>query len=234
MPAPVITHADDANIPRLVCLHGGGTNARIFRNQCRSLKAQLQGRFRLVFVDAPFESEPGPDVESVYAKWGPFRSWVRWSKGTPIVWDSTCLDVQAVDDAIQDAVAADNKLGATGRIVGLLGFSQGAKMAGCLLLRQQEQARPETEYAFGVLIAGRGPLTALHQPDQPAPLLHLPTIHVHGLRDWGLDVHRQLFYEDCAEGTALLIEWDGDHRVPIKTKDVDRVVDAIIKCMDKV
>lgn len=45
-------------------------------------------------------------------------------------------------------------------------------------------------------------------------------VDVHGTRDPGLVQHRKLLAQYCEEGTTRLMEWDGDHRVPIKTKDV--------------
>lgn len=226
-----------SHLPRIVCLHGGGTNARIFRNQCRSLIAHLKDHLRFIFVDAPFPSIPGPDVETVYAEWGPFRSWVR----IPLAWDSTSVDADAVDASIQKAVAEDDRNGSTGQIVGLLGFSQGAKMAACLLLRAQMQLeRPRSpkadyiQYSFAVLIAGRGPLVTLDGNALPSPVpLSLPTIHVHGLHDKGLPMHQELFKE-CNEDSTQLIEWDGDHRVPIKSKDVVPLAAAIYEAAKRV
>ena len=58
-------------------------------------------------------------------------------------------------------------------------------------------------------------------------VLGLPTVHVHGMRDKGLELHRQLLEQYCEDGSARLVEWDGDHRVPIKKKDVAAVVDQI-------
>jgi hypothetical protein len=59
----------ELGLPRILCLHGGGTNARIFRAQCCALINQLRHEFRLVFAQAPFNSEAGPDVLSVYSEW---------------------------------------------------------------------------------------------------------------------------------------------------------------------
>lgn len=254
-PPPPPSHDQDPTLrlPRILCLHGGGTNATIFRAQCRALRSQLLDHFRLVFADAPFLSGPGPDVESVFAEWGPFRSWVRPPVRTiPGTWGLGSLDVEAVDRAVKATMTADDALGGTGQWVGLLGFSQGAKMAGCLLLRQQRQneighsqlgydrntdvINPpndhgyETKYQFAVLMAGRRPLVALEDGPEPEQRsrLRLPTIHVHGTRDQGLAMHRELLHRDCEKGSTRLIEWDGDHRVPTKTKDVALVVAAIL------
>ena len=147
----------------------------------------------------------------------------------------------------------DDAKGATGEWVGILGFSQGAKVAGSLLLRQQGRGgRGESgrgRFRFAVLMAGRGPLVSLRPDGRVGPglgdaaqitgvsspwpgrrgehALRLPTIHVHGLRDPGLEMHRQLLEQHCEEGSARLVEWDGGHRVPIKKADVAAVVDQI-------
>ncbi len=51
-------------------------------------------------------------------------------------------------------------------------------------------------------------------------IIRIPTLHVHGTRDNGLKPHRELFEEFCVIERRELIEWDGDHRVPLKFKDV--------------
>lgn len=220
-------------LPRILCLHGGGTNARIFRAQCRIIRAHLLGVFRLVFAEAPFPSPPGPDVESVYGDWGPFKSWLPAPKR---------IDMKAIDASIAAAMSADDRKGAAGPWIGLLGFSQGASVSASLLLRQQQRNRevgvdgrdlsPNVNYRFAVLMAGR----ALSQPmdmgdvalDEPG-LLQLPTIHVHGLLDPGIELHRSLLRHCCRRSSARLVEWDGDHRVPIATKDVAAVVAEILQ-----
>lgn len=247
-------------LPRLLCLHGGGTNAQIFHMQTRALRAQLQPYFRLCFADAPFICQsPGPDVTAVYADCGPFRRWLRWLAVHPEI--DTITIVNEVETAIEAAMAADDAQGATGEWVGVLGFSQGAKLAGSLLLRQQSMAaRGEkrkkgrlatAKFRFAVLMAGRGPLVSL-EPDrallpgvQDAALsgmlgvsfegsekrehvLRLPTIHVHGMQDPGLGFHQQLLEQYCEDSSARLVEWDGNHRLPIKKKDVAAVVGPIL------
>ena len=147
----------------------------------------------------------------------------------------------------------DNAKGATGEWVGILGFSQGAKVAGSLLLRQEGRAgRGESSrvrFRFAVLMAGSDPLVSLMPDGRVEPglgdaaqmmgvsspwkgmrgehVLRLPTIHVHGTRDPGLVLHRQLLEQYCEAGSAKLVEWDGNHRIPIKKKDVAAVVDQI-------
>lgn len=229
------------HLPRIVCLHGGGTNARIFRAQCRVLRAQLAPYFRLVFPEAPFHSQPGPEVVSVFSTWGPFKSWIQGdSLAHAATKKSIACYASTIYDAIDLALQEDEAAGATGPVVGLLGFSQGAKMAGSLLLQEQDRLQSEVfagyssifpEYRFAVLLAGRGPLVKCDVDTQlwsQPPVLRLPTLHVHGLQDKGLYMHRELLRLHCTKTSSRLLEWDGDHRVPIKTRDVSRLVGEIL------
>jgi hypothetical protein len=138
----------------------------------------------------------------------------------------------------------DDLKGATGDWVAVLGFSQGAKLAASLLYRQQE-GRSNTKFRFGIFLAGSAPLALLDQDwdvqsvfkSLPKaldldPVLTIPTIHMHGLRDEGIHRHRKLF-ESCTGDTARLIEWNGDHRVPIKSKDVALLVNQIRDVTDE-
>ncbi|KAA6409325.1 MAG: citrinin biosynthesis oxidoreductase [Lasallia pustulata] len=241
-------------LPRILCLHGGGTNANIFRAQCRILRAELRSKFRLCFAEAPFPSQPGPDVVSVYKQCGPFRRWLRSGPEHPRIDPKAAVGM--IEESLHAAMMEDDGKGATGEWVGLLGFSQGAKMCASLLFRQQVRTeklgkhRAGSNYRFAVLMAGRGPLVSLDPdlamnpalidasqiglsdfPDQQSlqrreHVLRLPTIHVHGLRDQGLELHRHLLEKYC-DGSARLVEWDGNHRVPIKTKDVAAIVREI-------
>jgi len=139
--------------------------------------------------------------------------------------------------------------GATGDWVGILGFSQGAKMAASLLLLQQkchDQGHaserswfPRHSFRFGVLMNGRGPLIQeLLGPDQyeradtdtikKPELLSVPTLHVHGLEDPGLEAHRAMRWDWCEQESTTVVEWQGGHRLPIRSADVNRVVDALV------
>lgn len=154
----------------------------------------------------------------------------------------------------------------TGEWVGVLGFSQGAKVACSLLLKQQLDEAAETsgakslvgsfKFKFGVILAGRAPLLALSEEmeglkflqsaaglpdeadmdaiyDNPEYKLRLPTVHVHGLKDKGLELHRRCVEDYCAAGTTTVVEWDGPHRIPLKRVDVERVVEAVTNLADE-
>lgn len=247
-------HKNTLHRPRILCLHGGGTNARIFKAQCRVVSRMLEPYFRFAFAEAPFDSVPGPDVVSVYAEYGPFKRW--FPEQHDGVEDRAVIE--AIDNSIRTAMREDDRSGATGPWVGLLGFSQGAKMAASLIFRQQirgeklGRAKAGSDWKFAVLMAGRAPIVSLDpdvfrssmlsspsQIDLSGPskledimreeyVLKLPTIHVHGLEDPGLHLHRELLEEYCSFDSARVLEWNGAHRVPLKSADVNPLVDEIL------
>lgn len=229
--------ASPINAPRILCLHGGGSSAEIFKTQCRVLIHHLSTNFRLVFADGPYISTPGPDVVPTYADMAPFRSWL-FPGG-----ELGCIDL--VYRQLEAAIRRDNDEGWTGEWVGFLGFSQGAKMAASLLLEAQRRncliSRRLTplrtqhdkmwchRWKFAIIVAGRGPLLDVNggsiasDPDK----LFLPSLHVHGLEDPGLPLHRDLYNRCGVPGSKRLMEWDGAHRMPIKGPDVKRLVSEI-------
>jgi predicted esterase len=238
-------------LPRIICLHGGGVTAAIFRAQFRSfLSSSLSQKFRFVFVDAPFFCEEGVGVIPVYADWGPFRRWFRWLDSHDEIDPDSCQ--YEIEYALKQGMDADE---GTGEWVGLLGFSQGAKLAASLLYERQLQMDAKEKggvsWQFAVMLAGRAPLVSLSDKteglpwmqsaggiadrvdlesinDRPEMRLRLPTVHVHGMKDEGLHLHRRLVNDYCAPGSTTLVEWDGPHRIPFKKVDVDRVVEAIM------
>ncbi|CAI4220143.1 unnamed protein product [Parascedosporium putredinis] len=230
--------------PRILCLHGGGVNADIFRLQCRNLIARLADTFRLVFVDGPFICPPHPTIVRVYGDHGPFRRWLRWQPDQPEIDAETAAS--QIRYQLDTAAEEDDLRGATGPWVAVLGFSQGAKVSAGLLYTQQKLA--ETLGPVGALL---GPVVVMDPRVDVVPgvadasamstgfkgwpvanegdhIFTIPTLHVHGLRDPGLEEHRILPNLYCGEGTTKLIEWDGDHRVPIKMHDVEAVAAEMI------
>jgi predicted esterase len=253
-----MTVNDNLSLPRILCLHGGGVSGRVFRLQCRTIIAQLATTFRLVFMDGPYLSKPHKDIVAVYGTLGPFFRWLPWHNDQPDLPPSA-----AADDIMNACLEAMDRDPGSGPWVGVLGFSQGAKVAASLLWAQQraeelcglggENAHllPQTQFKFGVLMAGSAPIIHLDArlpqprhiaapalftsafqdyPETPNGLhaLHIPTLHVHGLQDEGLDGHRRLLKTYCKRGSTRLVEWDAGHRLPIKSRDVQVVVSQIL------
>ncbi len=256
------------HLPRILCLHGGGTSSEIFRRQCRTLIRLIAPHFRLVFANGPYPCEvAGPDVSAVYASYGPFRRWLRWLPEHP--WVDNADGANAIEASMQSAMAQDDAQGGRGDWVGLIGFSQGGKVAASVLLETQVRAETATrrpswatdsspvwfagvQWRFGILLASRAPIVALSDLtmaldgvgfpsdlfSQPPVVgdhvendhrLRIPTVHVHGTRDAGIKYHRALLQDFTATTSAELVKWEGNHRVPIKTAEAMRIVEATLR-----
>ena len=214
--------------------------------QARSLIKYLPD-FRLVFADGPFFCDPGPGILPVYQDYGPFRRWLRWLPEHPEIDDEAA--VEEVMYAIETCKREDE---GRGPWVGLMGFSQGAKLSSSLLYDQQihmeKEGKADTDYKFAVLLAGRSPLVSFSDYSRgPACVnpgavsegfkfegesphkVRLPTIHVHGTADQGIELHRKMMNQYHDSKAVTLIEWDGTHRVPIKKVDVERITTEIYR-----
>ncbi|KAF2146585.1 uncharacterized protein K452DRAFT_218179 [Aplosporella prunicola CBS 121167] len=255
-------------LPRLLCLHGGGVTAEVFRLQARAFVSALSPYFRLVFADGPFFCDAGPGVLPVYADLGPYRRWLRWQPHHLDVDSETT--VEEIRYQLELAMEEDDRRGAVGEWAGFLGFSQGGKLAASLLFeaqkrRERREGKIDGEetmlwkqnWRFAVCMAARAPLVALSPGSEkissfvsaggvsegfdfeaagkpgPEALLRAPTLHIHGLKDPGLHLHQILLDAYCAPGSATLVEWDGDHRVPLKAKDMEGITRAILETAKK-
>lgn len=239
--APNIADELQDTRPRILCLHGGGVNSEVFATQCRALMSYLP-EFRLVFADAPFTSEAGPGILPTFKDFGPFRRWLRWKSSQPEVSDDEAA--ATLVKAIEDCKDADS---GSGKWLGILGFSQGAKIAGSLLYNQQRGG--EGDYKFGVLMAGRSPFVNLGREPHlsligagtvsrsatelplPEKKLQIPTVHVLGLRDVDVEWHRSMAHGYCED--PRIVEWDGGHRIPIKPDDVQAVTQEIYAIVEE-
>ena len=162
---PVIAVGDPSK-PRILCLHGGGVSSIVFDLQSRNITTRLKHTFRFVFIDAPFPCPPHEDIIDAYGECGPFYRWLGWIKDEHEVIEGKEA-ARLVKKAIHDGMAEDE---GTGEWVGLMGFSQGAKIAASLLWAQERLGpeKAETDFKFGVLMSGSAPFVMLDW-DFPCP-----------------------------------------------------------------
>jgi predicted esterase len=137
------THdSNGALLPAILCLHGGGSNATVFKIQTRRLIWQLEKQFRFVFAQAPIEGTPGFGMLPVFASCAPFYRWVnrRFKIGESDVETTPAAEVDTIDSIIYDVMQAN---GGVESFKGVMGFSQGARLTAGLLLRQKIQERDD-------------------------------------------------------------------------------------------
>jgi predicted esterase len=249
--------SEDLTLPRILCFHGGGTNADILAIQSRAIIAGLRPYFRFVFVNGPFTATPHEAIAQVYGDMGPFYRWLRWLPEQEIIPDEVAA--KTVMDTILTAMRKDH---GTGPWAGTFGFSQGAKIAANLLWMQEQAQRkglkPQTNFRFAVSMAGLAPFLHLDtryplperyidgaggfatdfndypETNEGDHALSAPTLHVLGKQDPDVEDHRMFMEKYFKKGTVRVHEWDGGHRVAVGKPDVDIIVKHILDIADDV
>lgn len=233
------------HLPRLLCLHGGGTSALIFKIQTRRLQWALRSSFKFVFTDGPFPSGAGPGVLPAFADCEPYFRWLVPESQTPE------QDQRRVRQVLRKVMKDDG-----GEFVGLLGFSQGARLTAGLLADQQEGNAAEgmPNWKFGVMLCGSFPPLSLslarapstkpsqgvdeygetREPDEDE-IIRVPSVLVRGTLDQHCERGRRLTkYFD--QETAISLVFKMGHHLPgaagdttSDKGDTQRIVDAILK-----
>ncbi|KAL8728942.1 MAG: hypothetical protein Q9166_005037 [cf. Caloplaca sp. 2 TL-2023] len=225
----VLNTKPEPDLPCLLCLHGGGTSAYIFSIQTRRLQRALAKHFRFVFVDGPFECPAGPGVLPFFEGMGPYRRWIN---------EHGC-DEDKVRPLLKKRMAEDG-----GNFVGVLGFSQGARLAlGLLHEKEERRAEAFNHFGFGIFICGTYPPLGLSSalfPITPTAqfesqyweekhenILTIPTVHVMGGKDPFL--HKSRLLSQCSDPTSTtILEFDMGHHLPVLPADTQRLANKVI------
>ncbi|KAF6224337.1 hypothetical protein HO133_010914 [Letharia lupina] len=235
----------DDHLPRLLCLHGGGTSAMIFKIQTRRLQWALRSTFKFVFADGPFPSGAGPGVLPVFAGCEPYFRWLNPASQAPE------QDQRRVRQALRKVMDDDG-----GEFVGVLGFSQGARLTAGLLADQDERNAADgmPNWKFGVMLCGSFPPLSLSLARTPSTkpsqgvdehgetrepeddeIVHVPCVLVRGTLDPHSEKGRRLVKYFDPE-TAISMVFKMGHHLPgaagdttSDKGDTQKIVDAILK-----
>ncbi|EFX03892.1 ef-hand calcium-binding domain protein [Grosmannia clavigera kw1407] len=113
---------------RVLCLHGRGTSAAIFKSQTAAMRAKLDSSFVFEFVDGPFRCTPAPGIDTLFDS-GTFAWWPQES----------VMGIRAAHLWLDEYMAAHGPYDA------LMGFSQGCILIGSYLTswaRDHPQQKP--------------------------------------------------------------------------------------------
>ncbi|KAK0645253.1 Esterase FUS5 [Lasiodiplodia hormozganensis] len=201
--------------PLVICLHGSGSSAAIFHAQARRIRSTLASQFEFLFIDAPFESPPGPGILPFFEDAGPYFRWfTNEERSREAEWSAILSTLEA---ALERCGRAPSDVRA------VMGFSQGALVASLLLHQAKVQADPRwSALSYSILLCGGGAESAVSK------LLNVPSVHLHGLKDPYL-INGRLLLKWYNPANATVITHDGGHHMPTATDDVKRLADAIVQ-----
>ncbi|GAB7323028.1 hypothetical protein MBLNU13_g05550t1 [Cladosporium sp. NU13] len=220
----------------LVCFHGTGSKGQIFRVQLARLTAQLRDMFEFIYIDGPKTCAAGPGVLPTFAGEEPYYCWFA-GHGSSMEDDLAEID-RAVQKGIKEWRMARREQGLEEdvEIVGGIGFSEGSLALAMMLWQQQQQANCTWPLRFAVLTCCFFPREAslwLHAQGKAAGMgegqgrIDVPTVHVHGDRDFCLGRARKLVREHCHSNRTQVVTVDAAHHLPTQPADIARVVDHI-------
>ncbi|KAL4791332.1 serine hydrolase FSH [Aspergillus venezuelensis] len=223
---------------RIACFHGAGSNAQIFEIQCSFLSSLLSPQYTLEFFNGPFTRSAGPGVLPAFDECGPYKSWfdpsaeINFTSGDGSGFDGVGRDGICRVLGLMEDRARERGFDVS-EWVGVLGFSQGTRVAGGVLLDQQNwEAQGEgltgrtvgkgIRLSFGVCCNGGGaPMESevFYKLDNPEKVVRIPTLHVHGLKDEFLTNGREQLARYYDASTTSLYEINYHHAMPwVKTE----------------
>ncbi|TVY47972.1 putative esterase [Lachnellula occidentalis] len=217
--------------PRIACFHGGGSTSKIYEYQCARLQELLRPDFEFVYFEAPFTRSAGPGVLPFFEEesFGPYKTWF---KSEDLQDGSGYGSGESARDGVQRVWEMMRDVGEGGEWVAAMGFSQGSRVVGGLLLDQQLRAKAglvrgdgDVELKFGVLCMGSGApmISAMSRVDASHGELEqisIPTFHLHGLKDANLLPGRKQLATYYDPQTTKLMEIDYHHAMPWNRDDL--------------
>ncbi|KAH8621062.1 hypothetical protein IG631_24291 [Alternaria alternata] len=227
--------------PQILCLHGLGSSAEIFKAQTYHLRYHLEDHFEFVYIDGPYECGPGPGILPTFEGCGPFY---RWTKEHEDAYDQNAYDHSGSDRSagVYSALAKLTPSISSELWVGVMGFSQGGRVASGLLKHQSFQLAQEdgstqeglgmmqSQFKFGVFIHSAYPPLEFPRATDPAykdHVIDIATLHIHGLRDKSLEIQRRLV--SCFTGAGRThLEFDVGHVIPAKEGDIKAITEHIV------
>lgn len=169
----------------------------------------------------------------VFSSCAPFYRWVnrRFKMGDSNI-EAAPQDEVKVLDQIIEKVMEEN--GGVESFVGIMGFSQGARVVPGLLIRHRlQQQRTFTgspyNFKFGVSIGGPYPPLCLHENvkvEHYEILKTIPSVHAWGRSDFVRKGCEQL--HQVADGDVCFqMDFEGKHHLPLKDDEARDLCDLI-------
>ncbi|KAK4143115.1 serine hydrolase FSH [Dichotomopilus funicola] len=226
--------------PKILFLHGSGTNPDIYRLQTRKLAEHLRPHFTLLYPAAPIPRDAGPGVLPIFAGCDPFLTWLDDTSTTTerAFWGGARADGDTVDSSDSDEDDANtggfqrlvDEVKSYGKgVVALVGFSMGAKV-GMEVVRRLE-AEGISEIKIMVSVCGTVPYQGggrkwVGQEESEAGergyqerigmgVVKAQSVHLIGERDPWRSESEQLvdFFE---ETRRTVVVFRGGHHMPVE------------------
>jgi len=219
-----------ASAMRFLCLHGMGTNSRIFEAQTAAIRYLLGSEHTFEFIDGAVPTSMAPMIE-------PFVS----SSDESLQY----VDVSSRESCQKGLQDLDAYVTEEGPFDGVMAFSQGAGLAASLIVHRAQQdvdqARLHPAFDCAIFFSGgipENPRTLLSEEprswlqfEEYGELIEIPTVHIWGRNDRIYPNFGPVLSRLCKGAEREELVHDGGHEIP-GAKDMD-TVEAAAKLINR-
>lgn len=217
----------------LLCFHGTGSKGTIFNVQMARVCSLLRDAFQFIFFDGPTECAAGPGILPMFSGHEPYYCW--FNGGETSIDDSITRINASVEQCVDQWKA--HKSNPDAEIVGAIGFSEGALAVSMMLWQQQQDLVPWLpRLKFAAMSCCFFPTEAslwlnARAQDYGMSQAHIdvPTLHIHGNRDFCLGRARKLVRNHYQSDFATVIQTEAGHHLPTRKEDLDEVVKHVLR-----
>jgi predicted esterase len=186
----------------------------------------LCNTFKLIFLEGPLITTAGAGILPVFEGCDPFHRWFRPGKDDNMLPPQTKAQVERA----LKYLAAEHKSGVLGKVVGFMGFSQGAKLgAGLLWEQMMKGAESGWDFKFGVMCNAIAPPMCEIKEEDKVRRITVPTLHVVGEEDPWRDSSRKLYNEYFDRELSSKFEFPVSHRLPTSEEETKKITDEILR-----
>ncbi|KAI1662267.1 serine hydrolase FSH [Daldinia decipiens] len=208
-----------------LCLHGAGTNSKIFEFQIAALRYELGGDHTYDFVEGVVAQDRAPGIENLATSEDLCFAYYKPH--------STESFKKAVDD-LEKYIKTD------GPFDGIIAFSQGVSLACAILI--DELRHRESGLRCGIFFSGRPPFIDAGTPptrySHTTPsktregTINIPTVHIWGAEDKIEPGQALALSRLCSSDNRYEYIHGGGHEVP-GSRDKEGLIESVnvIRCM---
>jgi hypothetical protein len=198
---------------------------------------------------APFTCPAGPGILPFFDGCGPFKRWLPPSEQITLevmrLGTSSAAMSPEVESLVRSTVLRIQASG--GRVVGLIGFSQGTKVVAGLLRASeyrrehgiQDKATQWCDFDLALSVCASYPPPVfpsfLPENEREKRKITTPTFHVQGKQDewnWAGKGMIEKYY-DIGEGKSKVIELDMGHHYPVAVEESEMIAEWMLATYKK-
>lgn len=217
----------------LLCFHGTGSKGAIFNVQMARICFLLREKFEFIFLDGPMECAAGPGVLPYFVNQEPYYCWFG-GEGQTIENSMHKINASVKQTVDKWSMTKDNP---DAEIVGAIGFSEGALALSMMLWQQQHGLvswLPRLQFAtMSCCFFPNEASLWLNARAQDYGLskahIDVPTLHIHGNRDFCLGRARKLVRNHYQPSFATVVKTEAGHHLPTRKEEVAEVVSHILR-----